>query len=306
MGRRNKKGRLISGVFLLDKPLNITSNAALQVVKRLFDARKAGHTGSLDPLATGMLPICLGEATKVSAFLLDAHKKYRTTIKLGVKTSTGDAEGEVIENKPVAAIKLEKVKQLVSGFMGKIEQVPPMHSALKVNGVPLYKLARKGMVIERKSRIVEIFDIQVLALNGDELELDVHCSKGTYIRVLAEDIAEAMGTCGHVQSLRRYEVGPFREQDMISLEKLREILAQGVAQADSTLLPIEYALSDWPEVRLNDDAAYYLCQGQPVFVPRSVTHGWVRLFNGDDRFLGVGQVLDDGKVAPRKLINLNQ
>ena len=305
MGRRNKKGRHVNGVFLLDKPIGITSNRALQIVKRLFDARKAGHTGSLDPLATGMLPICLGEATKVSSYILDSHKKYRTTIKLGIKTNTGDAEGEAIEVKPVD-VDIAKVKAILPQFVGSIEQTPPMHSALKVDGVPLYKLAHKGMEIERKSRMIEIQELIFVGLSGDELELDVHCSKGTYIRVLAEDIGAALGCGGHVQTLHRYEVGPFKQENMVSMDELSRLVEDGPEQADSLLLPMEYAIADWPEVKLTDDAAYYLQQGQAVFVPRSVTEGWVRIMTLEDQFLGIGQIMDDGKVAPRKLINLNQ
>ena len=292
------------GVILLDKPLGITSNAALQIVKKLFNACKAGHTGSLDPLATGMLPICLGEATKVSAYLLDADKKYRTTIKLGVCTNTGDAEGEITETRPVGKISRDQISKVLESFTGTISQVPPMYSALKVKGVPLYKLARQGIVIERKPRTVTIFNIEVCGFDGDELELDIHCSKGTYIRVLAEDIGHALGCGGHVQSLYRYGVGPFKEESIITLDALRELAGQGEAQLDATLLPIEYAIADWPEVVLSEDAAYYIRQGQAVFVPRAVTEGWVKLMN-QDHFMGVGQILDDGKVAPRKLINTN-
>jgi len=299
----------VNGVILLDKPYNISSNAALQLVKKIFNARKAGHTGSLDPLATGMLPICLGEATKVSAFLLDADKKYRTTIKLGVRTTTGDAEGDIIDAfdaRPVSSITFRQLENVLAGFVGRIEQMPPMHSAIKVKGVPLYKLARQGIEIERDLRSVNIFDLTILGFEGDELSLDIHSSKGTYIRVLAEDIGEALGCGGYVQSLQRYGVGPFEQEKMVTLDYLQALAAQGEEQLDDALLPIEYAISDWPEVNLSDDLAYYIRRGQAVFVPRTETEGWVKLMTGQGGFLGIGQILDDGKVAPRKLINSTQ
>lgn len=304
MGRRVKKGRLINGVVLLDKPAGITSNAALQIVKRLFDARKAGHTGSLDPLATGMLPLCLGEATKVSSFLLDADKRYRTTVKLGVKTNTGDAEGDVISTRPVTGVTFRHIENILLGFNGPIEQTPPMHSAIKINGVPLYKLAHKGIEIERQPRTVTIHKIELTGFEGDELRLDIHCSKGTYIRVLAEDIGEMLGCGAHVQALHRYEVGPFKEENIVTLDTLEMLAEQGLERLDEILLPTEYAVSDWPEVNLSEDAAYYLSQGQAVFVPRTVSEGWVKLMTDSNHFLGVGQIMDDGKVAPRKLFNL--
>ncbi len=295
----------MNGVILLDKPYNISSNGALQSVKKIFNARKAGHTGSLDPLATGMLPICFGEATKVSAFLLDADKKYRTTIKLGVRTTTGDAEGEIIDTRPVSGITFRPLENVLCEFTGRIEQIPPMYSAIKVNGVPLYTLARQGIEIARDARSVTIFDINILGFEGDELSIDIHCSKGTYIRVLAEDIGAALGCGGYVQSLHRHNVGPFVQEKMVSLNFLQSLARQGTQQLDDALLPVEYAISDWPEVNLSDDLVYYIRRGQAVFVPQTVTEGWVKLMSGENGFLGIGQILDDGKVAPRKLINAN-
>jgi len=305
VGQRRQKGRNVNGIILLDKPKNISSNGALQVVKKLFSARKAGHTGSLDPLATGMLPLCFGDATKFSAFLLDADKKYRTTVKLGVTTTTGDAEGEVIETRPVCGITFRQLENVLSDFKGDIQQIPPMYSALKVNGVKLYTLARQGIEIERKPRNVSIFDMTILGFEGDELSLDIHCSKGTYIRVLAEDIGKALGCGGHVQSLHRQTVGPFPEAKMLSMDRLESLAAQGLDALDAALLPVEYAISDWPEVNLTDDLAFYIRRGQAVFVPRSVTEGWVKLISGENDFMGIGQILEDGKVAPRRLINAN-
>lgn len=227
MGQRRREGeRDVSGIVLLDKPAGITSNAALQTVKRLFRARKAGHTGSLDPLATGLLPICLGEATKLSGFLLDADKRYRTEIRLGVTTTTGDAEGETLRVREVADLDRARVAEAVARFTGEIEQIPPMHSALKRNGMPLYKLARQGIEVERAPRPVVIHALELVRCEADRIELDVRCSKGTYIRVLAEDIGEALGCGAHVGALRRTGVGGFDAGRMVALETLRAVAEQ--------------------------------------------------------------------------------
>lgn len=300
MGRRNK-GRNISGIVLLDKPLGITSNKALQIVKRLFTAAKAGHTGSLDPLATGLLPLCLGEATKVSGFLLDADKRYLATIKLGVRTSSADAEGDVIETRVVENYTEQQIKSAVECFIGDIEQVPPMHSALKVDGQPLYKLAHQGKEIERQPRPVHIFSIDILRFEGDELDIDVRCSKGTYIRTLAEDIGNELGCGAHLSALRRTESGPFNLNDSVTLEELQQRAEQGFDALDSVLMPAEDALEDWESVHLTENSAFYICQGQAVLVPRAPTSGLVRLFSEQKGFLGIGEILDDGRVAPRRL-----
>lgn len=307
MGRRGKSrrpyGRKINGVLLLDKPAGKTSNAALQEVKRLFKAQKAGHTGSLDPLATGMLPVCLGEATKVSAFLLDADKRYRMVCRLGVRTTTADAEGEVIETVPVPELTEQRVEQVLERFRGSIEQVPPMYSALKHNGERLYNLARQGIEVERKPRPVEIFELTLLTLGEDSLELEVNCSKGTYVRTLAEDIAEALGTVAHVTALRRLSVGPYQDAgQMLTLDALHELLLEGGTDAlDAQLRPMESALSGWPEINLSADLAFYVRQGQAVQIPQAPTSGWVRLYDQSGCFMGVGEIQDDGKVAPRRL-----
>jgi len=304
MGRR-RKGRNISGIVLLDKPLGITSNRALQIVKRLYKAAKAGHTGSLDPLATGLLPLCLGEATKVSGFLLDADKRYLATLKLGVKTSSADAEGEVIETRPVENYSKKQINAAIEPFLGDIEQVPPMHSALKIDGQPLYKLAHQGIVIERKSRAVHIFDIKILRYEGDEMDIEVHCSKGTYIRTLAEDIGEKLGCGAHLSALRRTASGPFHLEDSITMEELEQLTEntdeQGFAEADAVLMPAEDALHDWESVNLSADAAFYICRGQAVQVPNAPTEGLVRLFSEEKGFLGIGEILDDGRVKPHRL-----
>ena len=300
--RRQPRGRNLSGILLLDKAVGATSNAALQEVKRLFHARKAGHTGNLDPLASGLLPICFGEATKMSAFLLDSDKRYRGTIKLGVCTSTADAEGEITQTQPVENITEARVREVFAQFTGPIEQVPPMHSALKHNGQPLYKLAREGIEIERRPRQITIFALELLRAEGDELDVDVHCTKGTYIRTLAEDIGRALGCGAHLAALRRTGAGPFDIEDALTLERLSALAEEGLPALDRCLLPLETALADRPAVSLTDNSAYYLRKGQPVLVPKAPTDGLVRLY-GKEHFLGVGQILDDGRVAPKRLVS---
>ena len=300
---RRRKGRNISGILLLDKPLNLTSNAALQQVKRLYKADKAGHTGSLDPLATGLLPICLGAATKVSAFLLDADKRYLTTVKLGEKTTTADAEGEIIETRAVEGVTQERVTTVLQQFIGEIEQLPPMYSAVKHKGERLYKLAREGKVVERKTRRITIFSIELVSLHDDLLELDIHCSKGTYVRTLAEEIGEELGCGGHVAALRRTAVGPYDDSAMVTLEQVQSLGLEGRLQAlDQLLLPIDSGLMHWPAVKLGADAAHYLKQGQPVSASALPASGWVRIYDNEDRFIGAGIIDENGMVAPRRLM----
>ncbi len=302
--RQRQRGRAVNGILLLDKPVGITSNDALQQVKRLFDARKAGHTGNLDPMASGLLPICFGEATKVSAFLLDADKHYRGVCKLGQRTNTGDAEGEVIESRPVVGVTEARVREVLESFLGEIEQIPPMHSAIKHQGQPLYKLAHQGIEVERQPRRVTIYALELLGLNGDELEIDVHCSKGTYIRTLAEDIGAALGCGAHLNQLRRTGAGPFQEAGAVTLEQLKQMVMEGGQERlDALLLPVEEALAACPVVNLTANLSYYVRQGQPVLVPQAPTHGLVRLFGPDGDFVGVGHVLDDGRVAPKRLFH---
>lgn len=303
MTRERRWRRNISGIVLLDKDPGPTSNEALQAVKRLFQAQKAGHTGSLDPLASGLLPVCLGEATKVSGFLLDANKHYWVRCRLGQRTTTGDAEGEVVETRPVEGLDPARVERVLEGLEGPQEQIPPMYSAVKHQGQRLYKLARQGVEVERKPRPVVIHTLELLRFEGDTLEFDVRCSKGTYVRTLAEDIGAALGCGAHVIALRRLAVGPYDGVEMVDLETLRRLAAEGAGRLDTVLLPMESALAEWPDVRLSDDAAYYLRRGQPVLVPHAPTRGWVRLYARDRRFLGVGQILDDGRVAPRRLVS---
>lgn len=304
MPQRRSRPRDIHGILLLDKPAGITSNAALQTVKRLYHARKAGHTGSLDPLATGILPICLGEATKISGYILEADKYYRVVIKLGVKTSTGDAEGKVIDTRPVGDISAETLNDAVKTFLGPIEQVPPMHSAVKQNGQPLYKLAHRGIVVERKPRTVVIRNLNVIRFEGDLLEIDVHCSKGTYVRTLAEDLGEKLGCGGHIIALRRLGVGLFETDGMVTLDSLHAAADHGLERLDTFLLPIQSALANWPDIKLSRDIAYFVKKGQAVMVPHAPSRGLVKLYSGDSHFMGIGCILEDGRVAPRRLVNL--
>jgi tRNA pseudouridine55 synthase len=300
--KRNANLRTVNGILLLDKPAGLTSNAALQEVKKLYRARKAGHTGSLDPLATGLLPICFGEATKISGFLLDADKHYRVQCRLGERTNTGDSEGEVLERRPVEAVTEAALREAIEGFLGDIEQIPPMYSALKHKGERLYNLARQGLEVEREPRTVTIYALELLGFTGDHAELMVHCSKGTYVRTLVEDIGEILGCGAHVSALRRLGVGPFDESGMHDMEALEALASEGYPALDRLLLPIEAGLAQWPGVSLSGDAAFYLRQGQPVLVPQAPTEGWVRLYEGDQQFIGMGEILDDGRVAPRRLM----
>ncbi len=303
--RQRQRGRNLNGILLLDKPVGITSNSALQRVKRLFDARKAGHTGNLDPLASGLLPVCFGEATKISAFLLDADKRYRGTCKLGVRTTTADAEGSVIDERPVEGVDEARVREVLARFTGEIEQIPPMHSAVKHQGQRLYKLAQQGIEVERAPRRVHIFALELIQLEGDELEIDVHCSKGTYVRTLAEDIGEALGCGAHLSALRRTGVGAFRGEDAVPMERVETLAENGDRAAmDALLLPMDEALAQWPAIQLTENLAFYVRQGQPVLVPQAPTEGLVRLFGAGRDFIGVGEILDDGRVAPRRLLNL--
>ena len=289
----------------MDKPAGISSNDVVQQAKRLFGAQKVGHTGSLDPLATGVLPLCFGEATKFSQYLLDANKTYWTRIRLGVSTETGDADGEVIAQVDATAITQTQVSDALETFVGEIEQIPSMYSALKHQGQPLYKLARQGIEVERAPRTVTIYSAELLQFAEAYIELRVHCSKGTYIRSLAEDLGAALGCGGHVSALRRLAAGPYAEDQAVTLEQVSEI--GDPQEMDALLLPVASAVGSWPSVRLHEDTAHYVRQGQPVQVAHAPTHGWVQIFESaeEDRFLGVGEVLTDGRIAPRRLVASN-
>lgn len=304
MAKRRNKGRHVNGIILLDKPKGLSSNKALQRVKRLFDANKAGHTGSLDPLATGMLPICLGEATKISAYLLDSNKSYIADCQLGVRTDTGDAEGEVIFRGALTNITQSLVEQVLPKFRGEIQQIPPMHSALKKDGVPLYKLARKGIEVERQPRTVRIDVLKLLHFQGDCLKLEIRCSKGTYIRSLVDDIGEVLGCGAHLAGLRRTQVDPFNEPDMVSLDDLNTMQEQGVTSLDSALLPVETALANWPSVTISPENESYLRQGQSIFMPKLESDVLLRLHGESGSFIGIGIVNDEGRLAPKRLMNL--
>lgn len=290
--------RKVDGVLLLDKPAGLSSNIALQKAKRLFRAEKAGHTGTLDPFATGLLPLCLGEATKFSQFLLDADKEYLAEVKLGVRTSSGDPEGDVIAERPVQLNRAD-VQTALSGFLGEIEQVPPMHSALKHAGRPLYEYARKGIEIERKARRVVVRELEIISFSGDQCCLRVHSGKGFYVRALADDLGEKLGCGAHLQGLRRTGVGPFRIEQAQLLEELAEL---DETARDSRLMPADIMVEALTPLSLDLEAAWQICHGQPIWLPKLTMGSQYRLYAPDGRFLGVGEVNQDGKVAPRRLV----
>ena len=304
MGRR-KKGRDINGILLLDKPVGLTSNQALQRVKRLYNANKAGHTGNLDPLADGVLPVCLGEATKISGFLLDGDKRYLAECRLGVQTATADSDGEVIATKPVPELNRKQIEKVLARFTGEIEQIPPMYSALKRDGQPLYKLARQGKTVEREPRRVTIHSLKLTGIQEECLLLDVLCSKGTYIRTLAEDIGQALGSCAHLSALRRTLASPFDDSSLVQLDTLQELAEEGFEELDHLLLPVDTALPDWPAVHLTPEMAFYVQQGQAVLIPHAPTAGLLKLYRAGGEhtgFIGIGRVLDDGRIGPKRLI----
>ncbi|EME9802788.1 tRNA pseudouridine(55) synthase TruB [Vibrio alginolyticus] len=306
---RRRKGRPINGVILLDKPTGISSNDALQKVKRIYFAEKAGHTGALDPLATGMLPICLGEATKFSQFLLDSDKRYRVIAKLGERTNTSDSDGEVVETRPVD-VTLDKLESCIDQFRGESDQVPSMFSALKYQGKPLYEYARKGIEVPRESRKITVYEIVLHRFEGDEVEMEVHCSKGTYIRTIVDDLGEMLGCGAHVTMLRRTGVAKYPYENMVTLEQLNELLEQAHREEraprellDPLLLPMDTAVEDLPEVNLVPELADMVQHGQPVQVFGAPTEGSLRLTMGEERlFIGVGEMNEDGKIAPKRLV----
>ncbi len=299
---KRRRGRDVNGILLLDKEGGLTSNGALQQAKRLFAAAKAGHTGSLDPLATGVLPLCFGEATKISQFLLDADKQYRVTARLGQRTDTADSEGAVIEERPVPEIVAADFDASLDQFRGTIEQLPPMYSALKHKGTPLYKLARAGEEVERKRRRISIYHLELLSLEPDAFTLEVHCSKGTYIRTLVDDIGELLGCGAHVTALRRTRAGCFGEEDCVDMETLAARKEDGGFEAvDELLVPVDAAVQELPEVVLPAATAIWIRRGQPVIARHLPTEGLVRLYE-EKEFIGIGSILDDGRVAPRRLI----
>lgn len=301
MGRRNKKGRSITGIIVIDKPTGRSSNHVLQQVKRLFDAKKAGHTGSLDPLATGVLPICLGEATKLSTYLLEGDKRYHVTCQLGVITDSGDSDGNVLEQLAIPTFTAQSLQAILEQFKGQQQQVPPMYSALKHQGQPLYKLARQGIEVERKQRTITIYDIQLLSLTDDSFTLEVSCSKGTYIRTLVEDISGALKTGGHVIMLRRVASAGYDVSEAVSLEQLVSLAEQGLTALDTRLLPAENALPNWPSIIIDAQHVTALRQGQLIEVPDLFESANIRLFDQQKTFLGLGEMTETGTVSPKRV-----
>ncbi|EKS7792625.1 tRNA pseudouridine(55) synthase TruB [Edwardsiella piscicida] len=309
MSRPRRRGRDINGVLLLDKGQGMSSNDVLQKVKRIYNANKAGHTGALDPLATGMLPICLGEATKFSQFLLDADKRYRVIARLGQRTDTSDADGQVVCERPLSFSEAE-LAQALEGFRGPGRQVPSMYSALKYQGRPLYEYARQGIDVPRESREITVFELRFIRWEGDELELEIHCSKGTYIRTIIDDLGEVLGCGAHVIYLRRLQVSGYPSERMVTLEQLQALLAQAQQQErdprlllDPLLLPMDTAAAHLPEVNLSEIVAGYVQLGQLVQTPDLPQSGMVRISVGAaHRFIGVGEVDDQGRLAPRRMV----
>lgn len=310
MSRRSRrKGRPVDGVILLDKPTGISSNDALQKVKRVFFAEKAGHTGALDPLATGMLPICLGEATKFSQFLLDSDKHYRVIAKLGERTNTSDSDGEVIQTRDVK-VDRGQLERCIAKFRGETDQIPSMFSALKYQGKPLYEYAREGIAVPRESRKITVYSIELIRFEGTEVEMEVHCSKGTYIRTIVDDLGEMLGCGAHVTYLRRTGVSNYPYNKMVTLEQLEALLETAREKdiapkelLDPLLLPMDSAVQDLPKVNLIPELTDMVQHGQPVQVFGAPVEGVVRMTSGkEDIFIGVGEIDDDGRVAPKRLV----
>jgi tRNA pseudouridine55 synthase len=301
---RRRKGRPLNGILVLDKPTGMSSNAALQTARRLFDAQKAGHTGALDPLASGVLPICFGEATKFSQYLLDADKAYHSVFRLGVRTASGDAEGEELSRENAGHLTEASIKAALENYRGDINQVPSMFSALKHQGQPLYKLARQGIEVERKTRQVTIHELRVGEIVLGEyptVAVDVRCSKGTYIRSIAEDLGEDLGVGGHVELLRRTEAGPFRLSQSVTLEGLGDQLErEGLESLDSLLLPVEIPVMHLPQVTISDDLGRFFMQGQPV-MKSGLPDGLLRVYIESQGFVGLGECNEDAMLAPRRL-----
>ena len=303
MSKPRKRGRDIHGVFLLDKPQGMSSNDIMQKVKRIFQANKAGHTGALDPLATGMLPICLGEATKFSQFLLDADKRYLVTAKLGERTDTSDAEGQIVETRDVN-VKTPEILTALERFRGNILQVPTMFSALKYNGKPLYEYARQGITVEREARPITIFGLNFIEYNAPYLTLEVHCSKGTYIRTLVDDLGEALGCGAHVTMLRRTAVADYPTEKMLDWHTLQSLAEQqDLSLLDTLLLPMDTAVAKLPALILNESQTQGIGFGQRIkFDNLNRLQGQVRLFSHENRFLGVAMIDENNVIRPQRLV----
>jgi tRNA pseudouridine55 synthase len=307
---RRRKGRPIDGVILLDKPTGITSNDTLQKVKRIFFAQKAGHTGALDPLATGMLPICFGEATKFSQFLLDSDKRYRVIAKLGERTNTSDSDGEVVETREVK-VDRGQLERCIAKFRGTTDQIPSMFSALKYQGRPLYEYAREGIEIPRESRKITVHSIELLRFEGHEVEMEVHCSKGTYIRTITDDLGEMLGCGAHVVYLRRTGVSNYPMENVVTLEQLQALLDQAKEQGiepgqllDPLLLPTDSAVQDLPEANVTVEGGDAILHGQPVKASQLPEQGTlVRITVGEQRdFIGIGEIDQNNMVAPKRVM----
>ena len=305
MTKRRAHGRLLDGILLLDKPVGMSSNKALQLTKSIYYAKKAGHTGSLDPLATGMLPLCFGEATKFSQFLLDADKHYQVVAQLGVRTDTGDSEGKVIATEKTTHIDVEDIERVLTDFRGTIRQVPSMFSALKHQGVPLYKLARQGIEVQRQPRGVTIQQLSLLAFDQGNatLSLDVKCSKGTYVRNLVDDIGVMLGCGAHVITLRRLAVGEFAAVDMVTLVRLDALRKEeAFTQLDALLLPLHRIFQKLPQIDLTVAAAFRLRQGQVIDEGVGVAAGLATLYDTKGDFIGIGMVKDNGSLVAKRLL----
>jgi tRNA pseudouridine55 synthase len=308
---KRRKGRPINGILLLDKPYDISSNSALQRVKHIYFAQKAGHTGALDPLATGMLPVCLGEGTKFSQFLLETDKTYIVTAKLGIRTTTSDIDGDVVSEKPVN-VSTEQLNDALETFRGDSKQIPSMYSALKHQGQPLYKYAREGIEIEREARDITVFRLDLLRFDNDEVDMEIHVSKGTYIRTIVDDLGELLGCGAHVSMLRRVSVGSYPREKMVTLAQLEDLLAKAKEDEispstllDPLLLPMNTALEGIPKVTVDQASVMYLRNGNPVQAAGAPVSGNVQVYVDDtDEFLGVGQIDDNGLVAPKRIIVL--
>lgn len=308
---KRRKGRPVNGVLLLDKPYDISSNNALQKARHLYFAQKAGHTGALDPLATGMLPICFGEGTKFSQFLLDTDKTYQVTAKLGIRTDTSDVDGEVVSEKPVNVTQ-DELELAVDKFRGITQQIPSMYSALKYQGQPLYKYAREGIEVPRESRTIEVYRLDILRFEGDEVDMEIHVSKGTYIRTIVDDMGELLGCGAHVSALRRVAVGSYPREKMVTFEQLEALLEQAKEQEispsellDPLLLPMNTAVVGMPSVLVDEMSANFLRLGNPVQGYNAPSDGLVQVYVGDEldnaEFIGVGQIDKDGLVAPKRI-----
>lgn len=304
--QEKRRKQPVDGLLLLDKPSGITSNRALQIVKRLLNAKKAGHTGSLDPAATGMLPLCFGEATKVCAYLLDADKTYRVTAKLGIATDTGDADGQQIANAALPELSGDEWQRILQQFRGQSMQIPPMYSALKQDGKRLYELARKGLTVPREPRPITVHDIQLIEFAGSRLVFRVSCSKGTYVRTLVEDVARRGGTVAHTARLHRETVGHFKSEDMLDLAAV-EALAEGGSMAlEERLLTPDVALAGFPPISLDASSGEQFSGGQIVSVaPESIT-GLARVYGAGNQFLGVGELAGNGQLAPRRVFLIHE